>query len=331
MYRKAGALAATAAGGLAKHDTTPVIIGHHLDDVDENRIAELGKGNLIDIDGMNEGEGDGFQGITQLRPLCGTVRKSLIYKFAKKFYIPHMQNSTPKWSKRGWIRDTLDSITGDQHAWFLATLGSLGNVSRHLDAILKCIPMMSNDGPVSILVDTKSKTFSLPKCQKVDFGHVIAMIEKEAIEPLGDMVKLTNEFSIEWNRVYQSFSESNEERRGMSCPIQRIRGFEDTSELLVIALSRALQMNFPFLRPILGLDKYVPKKSVEQLLELLRGGRNCVTWKIGKIDLNMVHVDEVWYVLDSSVFDEVIAREFAGSRDAFRKCITSNPNKISVS
>ena len=43
MYQAAARLA-----GYAAADPV-VVIGHHIDDVDENRLAELGKGNLLRV------------------------------------------------------------------------------------------------------------------------------------------------------------------------------------------------------------------------------------------------------------------------------------------
>jgi tRNA(Ile)-lysidine synthase TilS/MesJ len=84
-----------------------VVIGHHLDDLDENRLAELGKGNYFDIDGMSS-EGEGL-GVTVLRPLCHSTRKSELVAFALRHRVPYMVDSTPRWSRRGWIRRIIDS------------------------------------------------------------------------------------------------------------------------------------------------------------------------------------------------------------------------------
>lgn len=113
-----------------------VMIGHHLDDVDENRLAELGKGNMVHIDGVSkwitlqtqtsqtlqtggtEGpEGsrkEGGSGVPSAnsalhlyRPLLGT-RKAALFAYAEELQLCYMRDSTPYWSRRGWIRRTLD-------------------------------------------------------------------------------------------------------------------------------------------------------------------------------------------------------------------------------
>jgi hypothetical protein len=52
-----------------------VVMGHHADDVDENRLTELGKGNVVDVDGMTTLTE--MLGVTLYRPLL-SERKSLM-------------------------------------------------------------------------------------------------------------------------------------------------------------------------------------------------------------------------------------------------------------
>jgi tRNA(Ile)-lysidine synthase TilS/MesJ len=110
-----------------------VLIGHHLDDIDENRLAELGKSNIIDIDGV-ETMCD-YYDITVYRPLLH-LRKESMFLYADAAKIPYMVDSTPKWSRRGWIRRFLDQLELVNKNNLLLQLNHLGYLSKQLGQIL---------------------------------------------------------------------------------------------------------------------------------------------------------------------------------------------------
>jgi hypothetical protein len=64
-------------------------IGHHMDDADENRLAELGKGNIIRVNGMTRLSE--CLGATVLRPLLH-LRKAAMFQFADAAGIPSVDN-----------------------------------------------------------------------------------------------------------------------------------------------------------------------------------------------------------------------------------------------
>mmetsp|Transcript_36427 Transcript_36427/g.65440 ORF Transcript_36427/g.65440 Transcript_36427/m.65440 type:complete len:793 (-) Transcript_36427:107-2485(-) len=108
------------------------LVAHHQDDADENRLAELGKSNILHIDGMSlRGT---MLNVEVIRPLL-SVRKADLIAFADAAAVCYMQDSTPKWSRRGWIRRTLDEIgvaDTSKHSSFLATLTRAGAASEDL-------------------------------------------------------------------------------------------------------------------------------------------------------------------------------------------------------
>eukprot|EP00040_Diaphanoeca_grandis_P030343 m.179233 g.179233 ORF g.179233 m.179233 type:complete len:827 (-) comp31964_c0_seq1:91-2571(-) len=106
-----------------------VVLGHHMDDADENRLAELGKGNLIRINGM-EILSDCF-GVTMYRPLL-QERKKAMFDFADVTNMPYMVDSTPMWSRRGWTRRALDSFDANDQDGLLQHLQTLGELSEQL-------------------------------------------------------------------------------------------------------------------------------------------------------------------------------------------------------
>jgi len=112
------------------------LVAHHQDDADENRLAELGKGNVLHIDGMSM---RGVMiGVEVVRPLL-SVRKAELLAFAGAAAVCYMQDSTPKWSRRGWTRRVLDGI-GEQdegaHGRLLASLSRAGAASETLGEAL---------------------------------------------------------------------------------------------------------------------------------------------------------------------------------------------------
>lgn len=80
-------------------DCGAALVAHHQDDADENRLAELGKGNILHIDGMSPTSA--MLGVEVVRPLL-SVRKAELIKFADEAGVCYMRDSTPVWSRRGW-------------------------------------------------------------------------------------------------------------------------------------------------------------------------------------------------------------------------------------
>ena len=87
----------------------PVILGHNLDDCFENCITNIltqrAEENLFGMRPVNDQFGD-QQGVSLRRPILG-ITKSKIVEMCNKFSIPFLLDSTPKWSRRGKIRDNI--------------------------------------------------------------------------------------------------------------------------------------------------------------------------------------------------------------------------------
>ena len=109
--------------------TAYVVIGHHMDDTDENRLAELGKGNVVNVNGMHTISK--CLGMTVYRPLLG-LRKAAMIAFANAALLPYMADSTPRWSRRGWTRKVLDECSDEVQGPLLQALDKLGVASERL-------------------------------------------------------------------------------------------------------------------------------------------------------------------------------------------------------
>ena len=69
------------------------LVAHHEVDADENRIAELEKGNTVHINGMSNLTT--LLGVNVVRPLLA-VRKSELVDFAERARVCYIQDSTLK-------------------------------------------------------------------------------------------------------------------------------------------------------------------------------------------------------------------------------------------
>ena len=81
----------------------PIVLGHNKEDTIENMISNISSmKKLENIKGMTT---ECFErGTRILRPFLN-VSKEEIYAYASKHGVPHLPDSTPKWSRRGKLRD----------------------------------------------------------------------------------------------------------------------------------------------------------------------------------------------------------------------------------
>lgn len=82
----------------------PIFLGHNLDDCVENIFTNLSNGRLSNLRGMDNIIVE--DNCTIVRPMLN-ISKCNIINFAISHNIPFLYDSTPKWSKRGQIRDDL--------------------------------------------------------------------------------------------------------------------------------------------------------------------------------------------------------------------------------
>jgi len=93
-----------------------VMLGHHMGDVVENVFTNIIKGrSLDDITTMEEIQEQ--NGIMLIRPFI-KLKKDDIVMMAQSNKIPYFLNSTPKWSCRGVLRDTVIPVLKKQFGDF---------------------------------------------------------------------------------------------------------------------------------------------------------------------------------------------------------------------
>jgi len=242
-------------------DHGAALVAHHQDDADENRLAELGKGNLLHIDGMVARSS--MLGVEVIRPLLA-IRKSELLAFANDAAVCYMQDSTPRWSRRGWIRKVLDEL-GEQnlsesttHERMLAKLSLAGAASEKfgnlLDSSLKQWKAKSiESGVLSVPVvsaslvsqtDAKKKT-KKPAPHEFRSVEIVVLWLQDIVslagEFGGDLVSLQEnigEIADVWNAaldaqvppqdaIAEELEDDGEAEQGESnssgaCPLQRI-------------------------------------------------------------------------------------------------------------
>jgi len=103
-----------------------VILGHNQDDCFENILTNLCHQHKYEnLKGMLDVQT--VEGVTFGRPLLD-VSKATIYEEARRIGIPYLKDSTPKWSQRGQIRDTVRPVLEQWDKRMTGALFELSNV-----------------------------------------------------------------------------------------------------------------------------------------------------------------------------------------------------------
>ncbi len=139
---------------------TGVFVGHHQDDIIENIFTNSMKGgNLLDIEVMRDISI--IHDVTIYRPFL-SFKKKTIYEFSHMYNVPYFLDTTPKWSRRGKMRNEifplLDSVFGEDWKNKLKDLGSQSNqwgyfFSNH---IIDPWYLETHIGPNGVIIPIKS-------------------------------------------------------------------------------------------------------------------------------------------------------------------------------
>ena len=121
-YRMYGCLLSQSAG-----ESSAVVLGHHQDDVDENRLDHLMKGHVLgDVEGMWAWRR--IHDVQLCRPLLHR-RKADFLNLLDAFPTPFFRDSTPLWSVRGATRAAMDALQPDVREFLVLKLQSFGHLS----------------------------------------------------------------------------------------------------------------------------------------------------------------------------------------------------------
>lgn len=152
-----------------------VMLGHNKDDCIENILTNTASQSHYDnLCGMTEYSTQVHysQSITFLRPLLATMKQD-IYTYADKAHIPHLVDSTPKWSQRGKIRDivrpALESWNPLIIPGFIELTAKMTEMAKLIDTLIpETIPEFDD-------IDTipKNHMYWEQIFKKQGFGHCI--------------------------------------------------------------------------------------------------------------------------------------------------------------
>ena len=114
---------------IASSKCTGVFVGHHKDDIIENIFTNSMKGgNLMDLEVTKKI--NCIHCVNIFRPLLD-FNKEPIYKLAHTYNIPYFLDTTPKWSRRGKMRNEIfplfDSVFSQSWRVKLKDLGNQSN------------------------------------------------------------------------------------------------------------------------------------------------------------------------------------------------------------
>lgn len=171
-----------------------VFVGHHQDDIIENIFTNSMKGgNLLDLEVMKSESK--IHGINLYRPFLG-YRKNAIYQFAHKFDVPYFLDTTPKWSRRGKMRNEifplLDLVFGTDWHNKLKQLGEQSN--EWGDYIGKYViePWMED-----VMIGSRGIIIPVKPQPKLIYSHVIlkslhksgeSMIRKTSMDKIMNLI-----------------------------------------------------------------------------------------------------------------------------------------------
>ena len=121
-----------------------VVLGHNYDDCFENILTNItNKQHYENLNGMKFMSEIKFKNdnIIFYRPML-TIQKSYIYELAHENRIPYFQDSTPKWSQRGKIRDIVKPAL---KSWNVNVINSLHALPQVLSDSMECVNILAND------------------------------------------------------------------------------------------------------------------------------------------------------------------------------------------
>jgi len=148
---------------------TYVIMGHNADDSFENIITNINnRHSYNNLRGMERTSR--IDDIVFFRPLLN-VRKSDIIEFAHSNNIPYLKDSTPKWSTRGKIRDSIIPIMENINK---NTMESYFNLSDHLvrsDNLIKNYIIPNVTKSFYIEQNTVVGYFDVPELSQLVYEH----------------------------------------------------------------------------------------------------------------------------------------------------------------
>lgn len=173
---------------------TGVFVAHHQDDIVENIFTNSMRGaNLLDLEVIKET--NIIHNVKIFRPFIG-FKKQVIYDFAHQFGIPYFLDTTPKWSKRGKMRNEifplLDSVFGPDWRNKMKQLGSQSNEwGNYIDKYI-INPWLSEvkKGKAGIIIPLKDQPILIYSNIILKSLHSISqsMLKKSSLDKINNLL-----------------------------------------------------------------------------------------------------------------------------------------------
>ena len=174
---------------------TGIFVAHHQDDIVENIFTNsMRGGNLLDLEVMKSI--NIIHDVKILRPFIG-FKKQVIYDFAHTFKVPYFLDTTPKWSKRGKMRNEifplLDSVFGIDWRNKLKQLGTQSNEwGNYVDRyVINPWFLKVKKGKAGLIIPLKDQPMLIYSnvIMKSLYSIGQVMLKKTSIEKINDLIE----------------------------------------------------------------------------------------------------------------------------------------------
>lgn len=185
-----------------------IILGHNKDDSIENIFSNIKKqksyDNLLGMDYVSS-----EQGVTILRPLLNITKKEII-DFALEYNIPFVQDSTPKWSERGLMRDILIPHINNFDVDILDGLVKMAYNFREIYNIYKnCLPNIIFNDNICIVTNTNIIFFDYWRniINKITLHYGCSHIKNKSIQNMLKSFSYGNKITL-GNNLFVKFQDN---------------------------------------------------------------------------------------------------------------------------
>jgi tRNA(Ile)-lysidine synthetase-like protein len=188
---------------------TGVFVAHHQDDIVENIFTNSMRGaNLLDLEVIKEV--NTIHNVKIFRSFIG-FKKQVIYDFAHQYGIPYFLDTTPKWSKRGKMRNEifplLDSVFGQDWRNKIKQLGNQSNEwGNYIDKYI-INPWLSEikKGKAGLIIPIKDQPILIYSNVIMKSLHSISqsMLKRSSLDKINDLLinKHTKLVTLDGSRI----------------------------------------------------------------------------------------------------------------------------------
>lgn len=178
-------------------------VGHHSDDVGENVFTNTAnKRSLLQLSGMTRY--CVYEGVPLMRPMLDHPKKD-VFNLAHSTSIPYFKDTTPKWSRRGKMRNEIFPVILKQYPNFLNSLYNLGLESDGFKSDLQILALdnikaNSCGGEYGVYLDCRGFSQELSMCfwrlalEQLMHGNHHSMLPHEVVDNFYRHIQMPDHF-----------------------------------------------------------------------------------------------------------------------------------------